>query len=338
MGVVSVPDDNLEKLAGVLDSKESVELRPAAIKFIDIAGLIKGAAEGQGLGNQFLGNIRDTDVILHVLREFRDPNIEHVGEIDPVSDLEIVNTELILKDLETIERLLSEVKSQKLKVTPLRQGFAGQEGQRLIMLEKFMGGLNEGKSVRRLNLTSEEEKYANELRLLTVKPIIYVLNVDEDDLSEKSDHIDEFMQIILKLSDRKPLIACAKLEQDLPDLVKADREKYLSEMGITGERARIDIVDEIINTCYDLLGLIGFYTIKGGKIISAWSLKEGANALEAAEKIHTDLAKEFIKAEVIGVEEVLEIGSWKSAKEEGKVRLEGKEYVIRDEDVIEIKV
>lgn len=245
--VVAVPDKNLEKLHNILVSQyPNIEVVPATVTFIDIAGLVKGASQGEGLGNQFLGKIREVDAIIHVVREFSDPQVVHVaGKIDPKEDLEIVNLELEL------------------------------------------GGI-------------------------VGKPMLVVYNVDEKDVGKKGEGV----------------YICAKLEEELIDLAPEERREYLPESGL----------EKLIKKAYDLLQLITFYTIKGGKEVHAWSLKNGKTALSAAAEVHTDFTKNFIKAEVINVNELLSAGGWKEAKEKGKVRLEGKEYIIKGGDVIEFKI
>ncbi|MGB6839194.1 MAG: DUF933 domain-containing protein [Microgenomates group bacterium] len=252
--VVSVPDEDLEKLSKLIKPDETV---PATVTFIDIAGLVKGAHKGEGLGNQFLAKIREVDAIVHVVRDFKDKNVPHVHDkIDPQEDIEIVNLELEL------------------------------------------GGIKE-------------------------KPTIYIINVGEDDLLNND---------ISANQDINTIKICARLEEELIDLIPEERREYLKEMGIKESG-----LEKLIKKAYELLGLISFYTIKGGKEVHAWSLKKGSTALEAAEKVHTDFAKNFIKAEVIRIKELFEIGSWKFAKEKGKIRLEGKNYIVEDKDVIEFK-
>ncbi len=257
--VVAVPDKNLEKLADIVQqTNPQTQVIPATVTFIDIAGLVKGAAEGEGLGNQFLAKIREVDAIVHVVRNFEDENVPHVGypsgNEDPKKNIEIVQEEL-----------------QK----------AGIE-----------------------------------------KPTLYVLNVSEKDLPNE-----------LKI-DIKPLIKiCAKLEEDLSDLSSEERQEYLKQSGI--EQSALDI---LIRESYKLLNLITFYTIKGGKEVHAWTLREGENVIRAAEKVHTDFAKKFIKAEVIPVQALIEIGSWKKAHELGKIALSGRDYIVKDGGVIEFKV
>lgn len=255
-GVVEVPDERLDKLVQLIKPEKVV---PAAIKFIDIAGLVKGAHQGEGLGNKFLGHIREVDAIVHIVRTFTNPQVSHVyGKIDPQNDIEIVNLELELGEIK--------------------------------------------------------------------KPTIYILNISEDQIGK------EPKDLFLNLKE-EVISVCAKLEMDLAELSVKERKEYLTESGIkeTG-------LDKVIRAAYKLLGLITFFTIKGGKQVQAWPIKEGANALDAAGLVHTDFAKGFIKAEVISFKELVEASSWKEAQEKGKIRLEGKDYIMRDGDVIEFKV
>ncbi|MBU2577459.1 YchF family ATPase [Patescibacteria group bacterium] len=258
VGVIPVPDERLEKLSQLLSPKTTT---PASVEFIDIAGLIKGAHEGEGLGNQFLGKIREVAAIIHIVRQFTNPDVSHYYEtIYPLRDIEIVNLELEL------------------------------------------GGIK--------------------------KPTIYVLNLSEDQLKEQSWP----SKIKVGEEEIELLPICAKLEADLADFLAEERRQYLKEMGI-GESG----LDKLIKKAYQLLGLITFYTIKGGKEVRAWSLPQGETALSAADKVHTDMAKGFIKAEVVGFEDLIKYRDWREAAEAGKVRLEGKEYVMREGDVVEFK-
>lgn len=258
--VVAVPDEKLEKLSKLVSPESTA---PATVTFIDIAGLVKGANEGEGLGNQFLGNIREVDAIAHVVRVFTDPNVPHVhSKVDPVDDIGIVNIELEL------------------------------------------GGIK--------------------------KPTIYVLNVGESQLGKISETIGEIKKVI---GDSPVIAVPTKLEEEAIDFSPEERREILAEYG----EKELGI-ERLIKEAYKLLGLITFYTIKGGKEVHAWSIKEGASALDAAGTVHTDFAKGFIKAEVINIDELLSLGGWKEAKEKGKIRLEGRDYLVQDKDVIEFKV
>lgn len=302
-GVVMVPDERLKRLAGVIKGKEAknVEIRPAAIKFVDIAGLVKGAHKGEGLGNEFLGHIREVDVICHVVRVFEDPNVPRVIDgVDPKRDIEVVNTELILKDLEGLE-----ARSKKLEA-------------RKDIIEKLVAGLNQGKMVKDLGLSEKEKEIIKDLFLLTEKPTICVLNVSEEQVSQ------------FPISPNISL--CAKLEEELFDFEPKEQKEYLQAIGLKELG-----VDQLIKKCFNLLGLLTFYTIAGGKIVQAWPLRRGKTALEASEKVHTDMAKGFIKAEVAGFKNLIEAGSWPEAEKLGKVRIEGRDYVMRDGEVVEFR-
>lgn len=308
IGVVMVPDEKLKRLAGVVKGKEAknVEVRPAAIKFVDIAGLVKGAHKGEGLGNEFLGHIREVDVICHVVRVFEDPNVPRVIDgVDPKRDIEVVNTELILKDLETAEKKRLEVK-----------GHRSEGGKKA--LEKLVAGLNQGKMVKDLGLSEKEKEIIKDLFLLTEKPTICVLNVSEEQVSQ------------FPISPNIPL--CAKLEEELFDFEPKEQKEYLQAIGLKELG-----VDQLIKKCFNLLGLLTFYTIAGGKIVQAWPLRRGKTALEASEKVHTDMAKGFIKAEVAGFKDLVEAGSWPEAEKLGKVRIEGRDYIMRDGEVVEFR-
>lgn len=302
-GVVMVPDERLKRLAEVVKGKEAknVEVRPAAIKFVDIAGLVKGAHKGEGLGNEFLGHIREVDVICHVVRVFEDPNVPRVIDgVDPKRDIEVVNTELILKDLEGLE-----ARSKKLEA-------------RKDIIEKLVAGLNQGKMVKDLGLSEKEKEIIKDLFLLTEKPTICVLNVSEEQVSQ------------FPISPNISL--CAKLEEELFDFEPKEQKEYLQAIGLKELG-----VDQLIKKCFNLLGLLTFYTIAGGKIVQAWPLRRGKTALEASEKVHTDMAKGFIKAEVAGFKDLVEAGSWPEAEKLGKVRIEGRDYVMRDGEVVEFR-
>ena len=297
-GVVDVPDERLISLSFALKPEK---VTPAAIKFIDIAGLIKGSHKGEGLGNEFLGHIREVDLILHVIRAF-DGIIPHpMGEVNPKTDYETVETELILKDLQTMERM---------KNDPVK--FASQ-----INIDKIYSWLNSGKPVRDLTLSPEEKEEVKQFFLLTDKPEICVLNVAEKDLNNTA-------QI--------KLIICAKLEAELADFGESEKKAYLATYGISQSG-----LEKMIGEAYRTLTLITFYTIKGGKEVRAWAIKKGKTAIEAAELVHTDMAKGFIKAEVINFEEFKKYSFWNKAAEAGKIEIVGKDYQIQDADILEIK-
>ncbi len=296
VGVVPVPDARLARLAEITKSEEKMDklppLRPATVEFVDIAGLVKGASEGQGLGNKFLAHIREVHIICHLMRFFPEPDIVHVmGDIDPARDREIVETELILADLQTLEK-------QKIKT-------AG--------VSKLIEELNHGKLAKDVAVDPEEIR---DLQLLTMKPVMYVANVSESQLSEKNDM----------------LAICAETEAQLAGLSEADQKEYLKSLGLEASG-----LDRLIQKAYDMLGLISFLTT-GVIEARAWTIENGMKAPAAAGVIHTDFEKKFIKADCISYADFVAVGGWKRARELGKVRVEGKEYVMRNGDIVEFKV
>ncbi|MBW6442135.1 redox-regulated ATPase YchF [Patescibacteria group bacterium] len=324
IGVVDVPDHRLEELCKIVindygrgsegrDIPEKVT--PAVVKFYDIAGLVKGASKGEGLGNAFLGHIREVSAIAHVVRSFEDENVVRAGSIDPVSDKETINTELLLSDIQSLEntigKLEKEVRGSTDKEIKLKHETA----------KKILEGLNKGVLATDLGLSEEELEASKELNLLTLKPQILVLNVSEQYLSNKNiQNIDKSLE--------ESIIICAKLEADLADFDKNERENYLKELGI-----EYSGLDKLIKKGYEILGLETFLTA-GPKEVRAWTIKKGTKAPQAAGEIHTDFERGFISAEIINFETLLEIGSLKKAKEKGLVRLEGKNYEMHDGDVV----
>lgn len=319
-GIVNVPDKNLALLAKLVGGQP--EIKPVSIEFVDIAGLVKGAADGAGLGNQFLSHIREVDLLLHVLRKFEHPKIPHIyNRIDPVSDLRIVETELILADFEVVDKAIKE----RLKKTKGNKKMA----QELQILEKINFFLAKGLPASQAELNNEEEKTIASFNLLTLKPVIYILN-----LSEKSFKDSQKNSLLEKKSPSSIILpVCAKLAFDLYQLEKKERQEFLKYYGIkkTG-------LEKIIKTAYNALDLITFYTIKGGKIITAWSIKRNSTAIEAANKIHSDFGQKFIKVEVITFDNLIKSGSWQKAKEKGLIKLKGKDYIVNNNDVLEFKV
>ena len=313
-GVVPVPDEKLEELSALLSPGKTT---PASITFIDIAGLVAGAHEGEGLGNAFLSHIFGVDAICHVLRAFEDPNVAHVaGALDPMRDLETVKTELKLKDLEILGRL-KEAKKQDQNLKSA--------------IQKYEEAINKGEAIASVHLSHEEEEASQSISLLSAKPYFAVLNVSEDQLTNESENVNAWKQAL-----REVVVVSAKIEQELTDLPEAERLEYRQMVGISEA-----LLDRIIGTAYRILNLISFYTVKGadtGGELRAWALPEGSTAVEAAGRVHSDFAKGFISAEVIGVDELIALGGWRQAKEKGKVRTEGKESVVRDGDVLEFKV
>jgi GTP-binding protein YchF len=324
VGVVDVPDHRLEELCKIVvtdygrgsEGREILEkVTPAVVKFYDIAGLVKGASKGEGLGNAFLGHIREVNAIAHVVRSFEDENVVRAGSVDPISDKEIVNTELILADIQSLEntvgKLEKDVRGKPDKETKLKYETA----------KKILEKLNQGILAKDIGLEEEELEASKDLNLLTLKPQIYVLNVSEDYLSNKNDQkTDKSLQ--------EAIIICAKLESDLADFAKNERKNYLKELGI-----EYSGLDKLIQKGYEMLGLETFLTA-GPKEVRAWTIKKGSKAPQAAGEIHTDFERGFISAEVINYETLVEVGSLKTAKEKGLIRLEGKSYVMQDGDVV----
>lgn len=324
IGVVEVPDERLAVLADVIaknkaDPSTSLGTNrppciPAVVRFVDIAGLVKGAAEGQGLGNKFLSHIREVNVICHVVRYFKDENVVHVaGKVDPKSDIEIINSELILADLETLVRI-KEVKNQRIKE---------EEKYKLNAVEKLYEELNKGKMAKEVELTEEEKEAVRELQLLTMKPVIYVKNVDENTLSQNTARA---------VNGDSELEISAKVEAELCELNADEQKEYLKQLGL--EKSGLE---RLIQVAYQTLGLISFLTA-GEKEVRAWTITNGTKAPQAAGVIHTDFEKNFIKAEVASYDDFVIYNGWYKAREEGKVRFEGKEYVMREGDVVEFKV
>lgn len=310
IGVVKVPDERLDKLAEVLKPKEII---PTHIEFFDIAGLVKGAHKGEGLGNQFLAKIREVDLICHLLRNFESKNVpHHSGEINPKSDLEIIDLELVMADLSTVEKRLEKVK---------KEAKSGDKKaiKELAVLEKIKEWLEKGVVIRNLNLTPEEKEKIRELSLLTIKPVIYVLNISEEDISEVKSGLGEAVPI------------CAKLEAELAELPPKEEKEYLASYGLKKSQ-----LDDLIIAAYKTLNLITFFTCQND-ILQAWTVRAAAKAPEAAGKIHTDFAKGFIKAEVINWQDLVKIGSEHLAREKGLVRIEGKNYLVQDGDVIHFR-
>jgi ribosome-binding ATPase len=302
VGVVEVPDERLAKLAKVVHTEKIV---PATVKFVDIAGLVKGAASGEGLGNKFLSHIREVDAILHLVRDFNDTEVVRTGN-NPREDFEIINTELELADLETVEKMLGTAR-RYLKVTKDKL-----VGARVSGLEKIKAGLEQGKRSSEVEISETEKEALGVLPLLTTKPQIVVRNVDETGVIDAG-------------SD--DLAICAKLEAELAELEPEEAKAYLFELGLaeTG-------LERLVKRAYSTLGLISFITA-GEKEVRAWTIKNGLKSPQAAGVIHTDLEKGFIKADVVGWDRLVEAGGWHEAREKGWVRLEGKDYTMRDGDV-----
>lgn len=319
-----MPDGRLEDLAGMVKPEKTI---PATIEFVDIAGLVKGAHKGEGLGNKFLSNIREVDAMVHVVRCFKDESISHVsGRVDPISDIEIINLELIFADIESIENRLE--KNRR----PVKSGDRDIVKE-VEILEKVKGGLEEGRAIRNMELSVIEKDIVDSLFLLTVKPVLYAVNISEADLGGTGEDIAELKRVkdYAENENSRMISISAKIEEELTQLDKEERLQFMKELGIpeTG-------MDRLISGCYSLLDLISFFTIKLPEV-RAWTVKKGTMAPQAAGKIHTDFEKGFICAETIDHRTLMDAGSFNMAREKGLIRQEGKQYIIRDGDVILFK-
>ena len=321
VGVVSVPDERLEVLSKISNSQKIV---PTRIEFVDIAGLVKGASKGEGLGNQFLANIREVDAIVHVVRCFDDDDIIHVaGSVDPVRDIEVINLELVLADLAQVEKRIVKVKKQA-------KNDKNAQAE-LVVLEKISLALNDGKSVRSLGLSEEELLPIKQLGLLTNKPIIYATNVSEDDLATGNDWVESVRQFASN-EEAKVVVVSAQVESELVELSEAETKDFLEALGVEEGGLK-----SLIKATYELLGLRTYLTT-GETESRAWTIIAGMKAPQAAGVIHTDFEKKFIKAETISYQDLIESGSKTAAKEKGLLRLEGKDYVVQEGDVIEFRI
>lgn len=318
-GNVPVPDDRLDRLAEACNTPKAI---PATIEFVDIAGLVAGASKGEGLGNAFLGHIRQVDALVHVVRCFEEASVTHVeGGVDPRRDIEIIETELLLKDLETVERSAQKAAKQAKggdKTAKAQEAFC----------ERMAAHLGKGKAARMFAPQREEERaWKRALFLLTSSPVLFVANVNEADLPHGHRHVATIREIAATRATRV-VVVCADFEAQLTELNAQDRMEFLRAAGL----ARPGL-DRLISAAYDLLGQITFFT-HGPKQSRAWTIEQGTNAQEAAGKIHSDFARGFIRAETIAIDELLRLGSETAAREAGAMRAEGKEYVVRDGDVI----
>lgn len=320
IGVVNVPDPRLDKLAEMYNPDKYT---PAVIEFVDIAGLVKGASKGEGLGNKFLANIREVDAIVHVVRCFENDDIVHVdGSIDPKRDIETINLELIFSDLEMIERRID-------KTAKALKGDKSLAAE-LDFLKQVRTALENGTMARNIDCTDEEREILNQSTLLTVKPVIYACNMSEDDFINGLRNNSGYSDVckIAESEGSEVLPICAQLEADIASLSKEDKELFLSDLGI--EQGGLD---KLIQRSYKLLGLISYLTA-GKPEVRAWTIKEGTKAPQAAGKIHSDFERGFIRAEVVAFDDLIECGSMNAAKEKGLVRSEGKDYVMKDGDVV----
>ena len=320
VGIVDVPDKRLEVLGKLYNTQK---ITPASIEFVDIAGLVAGASKGEGLGNKFLSHIREVDAIVHVVRCFENEKIIHVnGSIDPIRDIDIINLELALSDLEQVTKLYE--KNAKLVKTGDKSLIATVN-----LLERVKEALENNRPARSVPLEGEEEeKIMKNLQLLTAKPVIYVANVSEDEVGKPDNDMVKAVKDFAERDGAKVISLSAKIEEELVGLESEEREAFKEELGITESG-----LEKLVATSYDLLGLMSFLTA-GEKEVRAWTIKKGTKAPQAAGKIHTDFEKGFIKAEVVSFSDLIEAGSYLKAKEKGKVRMEGKDYVVQDGDIM----
>lgn len=318
VGVVDVPDHRLDILAKFYNTQKVV---PASIEFVDIAGLVKGASKGEGLGNKFLSHIREVDAIVHVVRCFENENIIHVsGRVNPSEDIKDINLELILADLETVQKRYERVA----KLVKVGDKTAIMEAD---VLKLFLEALENEKPARSVTLTKEQQEIAKGFFLLTTKPIIYVANIAENEIGKENKYVEE----VKKIAEDEHcgyVSLCAKIEEELIALDPEEREMFKEELGIKQSG-----LEKLVTACYDLLGLMSFLTA-GEKEVRAWTIKKGSKAPQAAGKIHTDFEKGFIKAETVSFDDLISAGSYQKAKEKGLVRIEGKDYVVQDGDIM----
>ena len=320
VGIVDVPDERLEVLGKMYNTQK---ITPASIEFVDIAGLVAGASKGEGLGNKFLSHIREVDAIVHVVRCFENDKIIHVnGNIDPLRDIEIINLELIVSDLEQVDKLYE--KNSKLVKTGDKSLITTVE-----LLAKIKTALENGLPARSVQVDGEEEiKILKNLQLLSAKPVIYVANIGEDDIGKKDNDFVRSVKEFAKKDNAKVIVLCAKIEEELVTLSKDEQVMFKQELGINESG-----LEKLVSASYDLLGLMSYLTA-GEKEVRAWTIKKGTKAPAAAGKIHSDFEKGFIKAEIVSYDDLVEAGSFLKAKEKGKVRMEGKDYVVQDGDVV----
>ena len=321
VGVVTVPDERLNLLGDFYKSKK---VTPAVIEFVDIAGLVKGASKGEGLGNQFLANIREVDANVHVVRCFEDSNVVHVdGSIDPLRDIETINLELVFSDLEILERRIA-------KVTKTAR-MDKEAAKELAFLEKVKAHLEEGQLAITLETENEDEDaWLATYNLLTAKPVIYAANVAEDDIADDGAN-NQYVQAVREYAAKQNsevFVICAQIEEEISELDEDERKMFLEDLGLTESG-----LEKLVRASYHLLGLMSFLTA-GEDETRAWTIKIGTKAPQAAGKIHTDFERGFIKAEVVNYQDLLDCGSYAGAREKGLVRMEGKEYVVQDGDVI----
>lgn len=306
VGIVAIPDSRLETIARLVKPERVV---PAAVKFVDVAGLVKGAHQGVGLGNQFLAHLKECDALCFLLRDFEGP-VQKSGSVNPLVDFEVLKTELILKDLETIARAKEKAK--------------GKEEKKRRFLDQLEAWLEKGEWLAQRQFSPQEEDWVNSLFLLSRKPYLVVININEGDDWRKKEKEYALM---------KPILVAAKLEEELGELEEKEQKEYLKSLGYSSSALR-----RLVKRAFSLLGLIRFYTIKGGREVRAWAIKRGGSALEAAGLVHSDFARNFVRAEVVDYSLFKKWGSWSAVAAQGKVRIEGRDYQIKDGDIIEFRV
>ena len=319
VGVVPVPDERLDKLTEIYNPEKTTH---AVIEFVDIAGLVKGASKGEGLGNKFLSHIREVDAIAHVVRCFEDSNIVHVdGNIDPLRDIETINLELIFSDIEILERRLDSAR-KRLKADKKAQA-------EIDVLEKIKATLEAGKCARTVELTDEEKEEIKDLYLLTSKPVLYIANVSENEIADVENNTNvKKVEEFAKTEGAKVIPLCVKIEEELSSLDDNDKKEMLEALGLSESG-----LDKVVKTSYDLLGLMSFLTA-GEPEVRAWTIKKGTKAPQAAGKIHSDIERGFIRAEIVSFDDLVREGSMVAAREKGLVRSEGKEYIMQDGDIV----
>ncbi|MBO8434225.1 MAG: redox-regulated ATPase YchF [Tyzzerella sp.] len=321
VGIVTVPDERLNNLSKIYDSKKII---PAVIEFVDIAGLVRGASKGEGLGNKFLSHIREVDAIVHVVRCFEDTNVVHVdGSVDPIRDIETINLELIFSDIELLERRIA-------KTTKMAKADKSLQKE-LVILEELKKALEDGKCARAVDFGNDDDNaFVDSLTLLTRKPVLYAANVVEEDLADDGQSNDYVAKVreFAKNEGSEVFVLCAKIEEEISDLDEEDKKEFLADLGVSSSG-----LDRLISASYKLLGLISYIT-SGQEETRAWTIKNGTKAPQAAGKIHSDFERGFIRAEVVSYDDLVRLGSYNLAREQGLVRSEGKEYVVKDGDVI----
>ena len=317
VGVVAVPDGRLEVLTKLYNSKKTT---PASVRFVDIAGLVKGASKGEGLGNKFLEHIRQVDAIAHVVRCFEDENITHVADtIDPLRDIDTIQTELCLADLDVVDKRLA-------KVAKLLKSGSKEAKLESEILERVKNSLNEAKPARSLNLTDDELFIIRDANLLTLKPTLYIANVAEEDLAAENSYVKKVRELAAQ-EDAQVVVICAKVESEIAELDADEAKEFLADLGLESSG-----LDRLIHAAFDLLGLMTFLTA-GADECRAWTIKKETSAVKAAGKIHSDIERGFIRAEIVNYDDLIKLGSINAARDKGLVRLEGKDYIMQDGDV-----